>query len=261
VPILQRHREGNEVNVAVLGSGPAGLMSAWACIERGLVPTIYTKDRYPSLIRGAQYLHEPIPGVTDMIPVTAVTYLKRGTAEGYAWKVYRDHKRKTSWNRWPQGIVNAWPLKEAYKTLWKHCDDLIWDGVAVDADFLDTLLKQNHLIISTIPPTSYCCNEEHRFETSRTWIVEEDNNVPPDTIIYDGDRYNSAHRLSHLEGKRWSEYAMPLYGAAEVAKPQATDCNCFPEVLRVGRFGLWRRDVLTTDAYNDTKDKLNAILS
>jgi hypothetical protein len=34
-----------------------------------------------------------------------------------------------------------------------------------------------------------------------------------------------------------------------VRKPLETDCTCWPKVVRAGRFGQWRKGVLTHHAY------------
>ena len=40
-------------------------------------------------------------------------------------------------------------------------------------------------------------------------------------------------------------------------KPIATNCDCFPNVIRAGRFGTWKKGVLTHDAMFNTLRELN----
>ena len=78
------------MRVAVLGSGPAGLLAAHACVQQGVEPKIYSlKEK--SLMFGAMYLHEPIPDLNDPDrPDHDIMIVKEGTREGYAKNVYGD---------------------------------------------------------------------------------------------------------------------------------------------------------------------------
>src|SRR5215470_19138644 len=100
------------MKVAVLGCGPAGLMAAYACTVEGLTPHIYSKPN-KSIIIGAQYLHLPIPNITLPEPEVEIKYVKVGTPEGYARKVYGNEAAPTSWDRFSEGLHKGWGLREA----------------------------------------------------------------------------------------------------------------------------------------------------
>ena len=53
------------MKIAIFGCGPAALISAQACFAMGHNPQIYSIQR-KSVMPGAQYLHQPIPGITDL---------------------------------------------------------------------------------------------------------------------------------------------------------------------------------------------------
>src|SRR5262245_15995908 len=94
-----KDRKGASViRVVVLGCGPAGLLAAHAASLYGCDVRILS-IRQPSIISGAQFLHEHIPGVTGDID-GHVLFMKAGTAGGYAKKVYGNSRIPTSWDLW-----------------------------------------------------------------------------------------------------------------------------------------------------------------
>lgn len=251
----------SDLKVAILGAGPAGLMSAWACATRGVTPDIFSQGG-PSKIVGAQYLHHELPFLylhAGVEPV-GITYIKRGTPEGYSYKVYRDSKKKSSWDRWRQGVTLGWPISSIYTFLWDRFYNRL-HSENITASLARDLLAEYDVVASTIPPRSYCeFQDEHEFTTAQTWIVEEEPSISPWTIIYDGSQDVAYHRLSHLEGRQFAEYGTYMYEADVVTKPQMTTCGCMPRILRLGRYGQWKRDVLTSDAYFQMERYLDALL-
>ena len=71
----------------ILGSGPAGLFAAHAASMSGSEIMIMSKPR-KSFMRGAQYLHRPIPGLSSEQNSFIISYEMVGDIEGYKRKVY-----------------------------------------------------------------------------------------------------------------------------------------------------------------------------
>src|SRR4051794_36471109 len=114
------------MDVAVLGCGPAGLLSAHAAILGGCDVLVYSiKQKSP--MNGAQYLHSPIPELTSQDPDAIIRYAKVGTRAGYATKVYGHPEAPCSWDKFEEGPRPAWSLSDSYEELWSRYGDLIID--------------------------------------------------------------------------------------------------------------------------------------
>jgi hypothetical protein len=48
--------------------------------------------------------------------------------------------------------------------------------------------------------------------------------------------------------------------ARVIQKPISTDCDCYPHVLRTGRFGAWKNEVWVDTAYWDTYTALASMI-
>jgi len=88
---------------AVLGCGPAGIFAAQAFTEAGWRVKLFSKKRRSEMF-GAQYLHSPIPGLSDPDAFSLVEYVLQGSADDYRSKVYGPKSRvEVS----PSGIVEG----------------------------------------------------------------------------------------------------------------------------------------------------------
>lgn len=260
--------------VAILGTGPAGLMAAHAAGVAGALVHIFSmggeEGATKSRIGGAQFLHQPLPIINDPEkPDAVITYLVAGTVEGYRSKVYGDGDVPfVSMERLPaKHETAAWSLVSTYDKLW----DLygVSANVAeINPEWLIELIESNSfdLIVSTIPRTSICLAhygliaETHTFTSQRIRIANEAPwPMPDNTMVYDGTKNVSWYRCSRIFGipsVEWGESApakLPYEDVVTVRKPIRTDCVCFSDkVLFAGRFGEWRKGVLTHDAFKAT---------
>lgn len=271
--------------VAVLGVGPAGLMAAYAA---SLTPNTFVslfsagkEDEGPtrSVIGGAQFLHVGLPGLNDQKPDAMLTYLTAGSAAGYQSKVYGDVEVPfVSMSHVLGGkTCEAWSLVKTYDRLWEL---LIGQGdranvANINPKWLAELIesKMFDLIISTVPRNSICIAQgwslqpQHRFasQTIRVWGDAALPQIPDNHICYDGTPNVSWYRTSRIFGvgsTEWSSSApakLPYEGEIrKISKPLQTDCNCFNgHVLFTGRYGEWRKGVLTHEAFTATKEALN----
>lgn len=243
--------------VAVLGCGPAGLLVAHAVEQCGHEPHIYSRKE-KSVIPGSQYLHEPIPGVTDMYPENTVQYVRMGTSRGYAQKVYGDADRNTGWENY-LNMYPSWNVIKAYDKLWDRFGERV-NHSEIGQDAMGWLLENYTTVISTLPMPSLCeFDGEHKFDGSRYWIKTmptEPIDRGHDIVIYNGMPDDAWYRWSILGDVCSIEYASPPpaspseEGWLSGFKAVSTDCDCWPGLVRAGRWAEWRHGVLLHDAYH-----------
>lgn len=268
------------MKILVLGCGPAGLLAVHAAAQRDdECQVIVLSRKRKSPLHGCQFLHEPIPlsgsglVASEALRSTSVCYQLRGTAEQYAEKVYGPHRLPTTVS--PQlylGDRLAWDLRQAYHWLWRAYHDMI-----IEADLTPTLVVQAlrefkaDLVISTIPAPVLCQQgEAHTFSSVRCWAVGDTEDglgrVPfptqRDTIICDGTRGAGYYRLSNVFGIATVEWPgqrtkPPISGIAPFDKPLSTNCDCLPEIHRLGRYGAWTKGILTHHVYAHTLNLIN----
>lgn len=257
---------------AVLGCGPSGLIAALACAQRG-VPTVLISRKTKSVLGGAQYSHIKIPREFeswDDPPEAMLTYQVRGSGEGYQRKVYGDAAVPfVSIDSHKDGEqVPAWSLMKLYDGLWNDFESKI-TNIDLDPISVNKLLLGFDLVISSVPLPTICwssadpgINHWFKQQTIRIWN-ENIEDIPDNTILYDGTDERSWYRTSKIFGvgsTEWSAFAAqpPLPGLRTVNKPLDTNCNCHegPAFLKVGRFGIWQKGVLTYHAFNQVVEKL-----
>lgn len=254
------------MRVMILGCGPAGLVAAQAALDSGADPYIISKTDNPSMLYGCQYLHAPIPGYED-IPSTTVSYALIGTPEEYRAKVYGDKWHgKVS----PEDFVgehSAWDIRETYGRLWAR---LIGSGRVplyarepVSDGWIPASFRPGpDYIISTIPAPAMCRQRSiHAFNSHVIFANGTTNEEPiyDNAILCDGTEAHSWYRVSNVFGYRtieWSRLPPPGTIAANVIKPLSTDCDCYPSVIRVGRYGTWDKSYLVHRVYPDVTEAL-----
>src|SRR6516162_2026241 len=246
-----------ERRVVVLGCGPAGLAAASAAVSSGCEAIIISNTNKPSPILGCQYLHAPVPGYTDASRVH-VSYRLVGTPEQYRSKVYGDAWQGTGRPAAFVGEHDACDISETYQRMWR---DLFFTGrsgfISHDIrhgqiSFIDKLNPD--LIVSTIPVKALCEKLNHQFLGH---IIYANGSAAPfftgdNDIICDGTPERTWYRISNVFGYRTTEWATKPRSSADVKpvlKPLWTDCDCHPEVLRVGRYGAWEKKRLVHEVY------------
>lgn len=221
---------------------------------------IVSKKR-KSYMRGAQYLHMPIP-MHSRNPFV-VKYMLEGTADGYRNKVYGpDPRIQVS----PESLVGehfAWDIREAYDGLWRAYNSYIQDTEInpTNLEHAITLLSPD-LVISSIPAPAICKNPNHLFHQQNVWATEmcrygettgEDN-----IVVCSGRPDDPWYRTSRIHGWENTEYSdgsEPPLSADKihsVVKPISHNCDCWPDIVRVGRYGTWTKGILSHSAFYDT---------
>lgn len=210
---------------------------------------------------GAQYLHKPIPGITEDDEAFSLCYYKRGTRTGYAFNTYGDEQAPVSWHKFPEGYVSAWPLREAYQRLWDLYSDSVEDAY-VTARMARDLSGR---VINTIPRDKICLDPEgHEFKAQTVYIApycaEE---IPEDTILYNGMKSfrtpKNYYRVSRIRGVDSTESRVPFFGGVEGYKPLSHTCDCHPNIYHMGRFGVWDKNVLLHNVWEDAMEYANAM--
>lgn len=280
-------------NVHVFGAGPAGLVVALAAREAGHSVTIFTKadaNGYPlkSELHGCQYLHAELP-LLGMGPEhqTLVRYLLDGPAEGYRQKVYGN-----AWNGTvspdeygPEEDHRAYDLRVAYHQLWDMFQHDIYP-TTLNAHSLQGILPHRWATtISTVPAPELCGRpDQHTFASTDIWAMgsrvklrqDPTHGAPPgfipsgmpfrapeSTVMCNGHRDTRWYRAATVFGHstlEWPDGARPpITGVVRVRKPLSTDCDCWQAegLLRLGRYGEWRKGVLVHEVYQRAKELLS----
>jgi len=264
--------------VAILGAGPAGLLAAHAVGLAGqpiVVISQPTRDGTSPLksrLGGAQFLHKPIPELTNREPDTTVTYRVFGDEATYRQKVYGGSRVPfTSFESVTDGMTqSAWNLIGVYDALWESFKESI-TVIKVDPDWLDKNLDRFRLVLSTVPLPLLCrsragiVDDVHAFPVQKVRIHTEalKKSLGDDTIYYDGTRDHAWYRMSRLfgvGGTEWSDQVpKPPVPHLVAKKPIRTSCTCYEgQVVRLGRHGTWTKGVLTHDAFIGALDALRA---
>lgn len=246
---------------AILGCGPAGLFAAHALVQRGWRVVIYSNKRRSEMF-GAQYLHRPIPGLTDATQGRHVQYqLLGGTAEEYRAKVYG---RRSGIRVSPEELSadhTAWDIRAAYYTAWELYKDHILHTPHITSGWAWSL-SQEIKVISTLPAPTLCENEEHSFDSQQVWAVGDApergvfcpvTEAKPFQVLCNAGTDTGWYRNANVFGYRTAEWPggrkPPIEGIAAVEKPLSTNCDCQPSIVRLGRYGEWRKGVLSHEAY------------
>lgn len=260
------------MKVVVLGAGPAGLIAAHTACRLGHDVTIITMEDKPSVISGAQILHEPVTGI-NAGPGFEIMYIKQGTQEGYAEKVYGSPDAVCSWPLYPDGPMEAWPMIHTYAELWKmHHGRMIF--AEMDYHRVDRLRQRFDAVFSSIPlPQIMHSPEWELFSQQAVWISTLYEAGEGDWIIYHGEDAPQ-YRSSQIRGIMHVEYpnekavhrtGVPLPNLRRVVKPLDVDGGdetrqgIVPDgVHLVGRYGQWRKGVLAHHAQTQVEEVLGS---
>lgn len=155
--------------VAILGSGPAGLFAALAAEQSGLKPVIFSEGQKSEMF-GAMYLHRAIPGLSDPVtPDFDINIIKNGTSEGYAYNVYGSQTHSCSWDSIGESIAPAWDLKAHYDLLWDRYEKSIRRHKISPLN-VGSICNNYRLVLCSIPAPAIC-DRAHRFEAQDIWII------------------------------------------------------------------------------------------
>jgi len=251
------------VKICVIGCGPSGLLAAHACRQEGHNLTIVSEALRKSEMAGAMYIHEPIPGITSKNPDGFLTIEKRGTPEGYAFKVYGDSGHPVSWTQFAEGQHGIWYMDEAYKRLWAKYKRYV-KVHNVTPHVMDEIIRHFDLVIATMPKPAVCY-KDHTFNSVPIWVRSRrlmKDVIYPNIMTYSGLIKDPWYRKSTINNIVSIEYPKPplkspwSIDCMAGMKPTSNDCDCWTRVLWAGRWGRWEKGVLVHHVYNQVRDAL-----
>jgi threonine dehydrogenase-like Zn-dependent dehydrogenase len=214
------------LKVIVLGCGPAGLFAAHAAVRAGHEVAIFSKKR-KSHMYGAQYLHAPIPDLTDDSPSFQVEYRLLGTVADYATKVYGEEPPDFVSPEKLLGRHKAWDIRRAYDRAWSMYEGRIVDWEVKAHDLMDWSISNLDVLISTIPLPLICQQQgKHFFKTRKAWAIgdapDRDQFAPAlaeyNTVLCNGSNEGSWYRAS-IPSRQWkASWRLPkLLGRTAIA--------------------------------------------
>jgi hypothetical protein len=257
------------VTVYVLGCGPAGLAAAHAAVQLGEDVRIFSKRRKSQMF-GAQYLHKPIPGIETEEPVE-IKYRLEGSIQQYRRKVYGAAYDGTVSPGTLEESHLAWDIRETYDKLWALYSDRITNVSDIDEIWM---ARNRHLrpMISSIPRTRICIRPiVHTFHSVDIYAAGEApewgiyfsgfDHIRENTVLCNGRDTPAWYRASRIFDRvtvEWPGDSIPgEQSGFRVVKPITNSCNCWPEILCVGRYGSWTKGVLVHHAYEEANEWLN----
>lgn len=248
---------------AVLGCGPAGLFAAQALDRAGLHVSLFSKKRKSHMF-GAQYLHAPIPGLPE--ERFSIEYRLEGTAAEYGNKVYGAGWEQRGFRVSPEelaGTHNAWDIRVAYDAAWTRWEDSVYDVRWLGPNWLVQIMDNPwDMVVTSIPLPVLCRKpEEHAFTSAKIWAAgdaPELGRFAPittrmNTVVCSGIPDRGWYRSANVMGYNtveWPQDRKPPLDVAQVNKPIGNTCDCYPDALRVGRYGRWTKGELSHQAYH-----------
>lgn len=234
----------------------------------GLEAHVVSKKRKSEMF-GAQYLHRPIPEISEDEPFH-VNYIMQGEFSVYREKVYgKDFRGVVSPEEFAGNDHLGWNIRSAYDTLWTRWQDKINDvnftnSQQVAGLIAEAMEKGYAHIISTMPAPYLCIDPAHGFSGQDVWAIgdaPERGIFSPivsdlNTVVCSGWWEESWYRKSNILGYNSVEWPankkVPIEGVAKITKPLATNCTCWPNVHRLGRYGKWTKGALSHEAFYET---------
>lgn len=278
--------------VAVIGSGPSALFAALAVEHAGHEPIIFAKGEKSPMF-GAMYLHEAIPGICNpSMPDYMIDIIKSGSREGYAYNVYGESSAACSWDSIPAGLTPAWDLSTAYDRVWNRYKIMIKHREVTRLS-LGPIVHNFPLVLNSAPAPLFCA-AEHNFLAQDIWVIHGPSlakrRVFDDIMYYNGVPWDGSFDVGeddpnweagkHLIGHEWYRFSqINGYQAWEYShepvheednprtlsagkKPLTNDCWCWeswPSYRRIGRYGRWKKGVLTHHAYREAAEACRAL--
>lgn len=254
--------------IAIIGAGPAGMLAAHACVRNGYVPVIYSNTKQPSVIQPDMFLQRAIPGLHEDAAADAMLrYVPRGDAGTYRRKVYGTDRGPTSWSSVHWGQQPLWWLAGAYAHLWSWYSAAMVD-LEVTRHSVDMIVDAFPLVISAMPSETLCQRPEvHTFEKQVVFYVKRPARKPVDpglnVMIYNGTDDTPWHKYTRLAGLETWEYRTENRDHHSVdasyyvgVKAVSNNCDCHPDLHRVGRWAQWQHGVLNHHAFEQTNSIL-----
>lgn len=251
--------------VAIIGTGPAGMIAAWAAVQLGHPIVLISNSTEPSVISGAQFLHTPIFEISRHgDPDFEIRYEYRGDADTYQKKVYGDASIPfSSWGTGKPRTQLAWSMQRHYEFLWRELAGPTGHAInvmQVDGPKVRELWDHFQHIVFAGDRTKLC-DEGHAFRSVQIKVAPVAMCEGDNVVVYNGDPENAWARSSRIQGNEGVEYGVNtrtvLPDMRIITKPLDHRCTCeHGNVIYVGRFGEWKKGVLVHHAFERTMEGL-----
>jgi hypothetical protein len=245
------------MKVAVVGGGIVGRLAAWATMQAGHTPVIFDRMQKPVVPRGFVYLHSTcgLPLTAECIEVIEVG----GNREDYALKVYGgDVKAEdVSWGKF-RGLQEGYNPAEAMAILSRLQHGMVQDRNFENWGEIEALLDEYERVVFTLPVNKFL---KGTFPVRRGSVgafkAEADEDVS-NLCVYSADPNVPWYRAGFMFGYVFYEYPEVITGHVPLVKvmpggvvdPKHRQLH-EDRILRTGRFGAWRKDMLSDDAYEE----------
>lgn len=246
------------------------MLAAHAAKLMGHRVTIFSKKQR-SQMRGAQYMHCTIPELPLEASVK-LAYVLHGDIATYRDKVYGDniHEDIVVSPQLFAGYHEAWNIRQAYHMLWAKYRNVIIN-IDIDNSVLQHVMNGDYDVCLSTVPAPLLCYQDHIFDSVKVWIDNTWHGPDPSMnrsrygtphvvlcngLVYDKDHvrqtgwYRTSIIYNHANTEWVSQSAAIPTTAKSIIKPLRTDCNCWPSIVRAGRYGEWRKGVLSHDAFD-----------
>lgn len=203
-----------------------------------------------------------------------VNYTLVGTVDEYRRKVYGDIPLPPVSPQQFLGERPAWDIRAAYAELWDEYCGLISNQRLTNLSVPEIMKGwKPDLIINTIPAKALCDEPfRHSFTEQACYAMGDapalGQRVPiptePFTVVCDGTKdagyYRKANVFDHATVE-WpgNRKRPPIEGVVGFSKPLSTNCDCWPEVHRAGRHGLWKKGILVHHVYSDVANRMKVL--
>jgi hypothetical protein len=254
------------MRVVIIGCGPAGLAAAHAAFGLGCDVVIYApKQKTPQ--RGPLLIQRPIPGINVSHPDGSIRqFVVGGSILDYRYKLYGDVNIGINGDIL-KPVYHACRHQETYDQLWRRYKHAITDRIVSKLE-MTRIDRDGDLVVSTANAMLMCDrypypaeNGGHEFVSAEVAVTTMASypNQPDNTIVFNAGTEYPWVRSSKIFGAEVTEWLandeMPVY-ARLIRKPISNTCNCYPKVLRTGRFGAWRNETWVDTAYWDTYEAI-----
>lgn len=235
--------------VAILGTDPDALIAADTAVIAGHAVMLYGPRPRPDRTSPAEYLTSPVPGVN--VKGIALARHLVGTVADWRRKVYdRDAESPAVLAERVDGPpLIAWPLKNIYRVLCSTYGNLIVGPVPTP--LVPWLAFNKADVVMSSLPAPQLCVADHGFISASSWQSTEFPvgqwwpQLRPPYVIHNGIASPSWHTATSLDDDEmvveWPDARKPpISNLAKVVRPIRTNCDCAPDVVRLGRLAQWR---------------------
>jgi hypothetical protein len=280
------------MKVVILGTGPDGLLAAHAADMAGVKFTLYG-SRTPAEILGAQYLREPIPGMT--LETALIEHNLEGDLKDYWHKAFGIESNDPLWFNGANVTENpglggdievpgnrswteyAWNLRECYERLWAAYANEIYQinnenrssRIHPESPFVAETLKPFDLVINTWPRPKWA-GPGDVFERRTLWRMTG-TEVPiqlkaDNTIIYDATKDVGLSSMAKVFGHSAIEWPgghkPPIDNLASVEVPISLKQgkSGYPglNLVHLGSLATWDRNWNPCDSFRAAKKLFSA---